>query len=200
MTSEEADPQQATADVFKRPGKKEQINQLETNQAYLKKRLPLKVNLSLHLEGNTNLVATLKTIYFICVTITSLMHVKERYRVNIAAVDEGGESDRDAVPQLLLVSKSDLAVQQVSDETNSFCLHLALVVDLGAHCCSIGENIFCSNSWWKWLDNGEIHSLTPDMFVNNITPKVVAAEAELHPRETPVSRAGDTWNCHWPSF
>ena len=63
MTSEEADPQQATADVFKRPGKKEQINQLQTNQAYLKKRVPLKVNLSLHLEGNTNLVATLKTIY-----------------------------------------------------------------------------------------------------------------------------------------
>ena len=144
MTSEEADPQQATADVFKRPGKKEQINQLKTNQAYLKKkRVPLKVNLSLHLEGNTNLVATLKTIYF----ITLLMHDKERYRIDIAAVDEGGESDCDAVPQLLLVSKSDLAVQQVSDETNSFCLHLALVVDLGAHCCSIGENIFCSNSW-----------------------------------------------------
>ena len=144
MTSEEADPQQATADVFKRPGKKEQINQLQTNQAYLKKRVPLKVNLSLHLEGNTNLVATLKTI---CVNITSVMHVKGRYRINIAAVDKGGESDCDAVPQLLLVSKSDLAVQQVSDETNSFCLHLALVVDLGAHCCSIGENIFCSNSW-----------------------------------------------------
>ena len=109
----------------------------------MEKRLPLKVNLSLHLEGNTNLVATLKTIYF----ITLLMHDKERYRIDIAAVDEGGESDCDAVPQLLLVSKSDLAVQQVSDETNSFCLHLALVVDLGAHCCSIGENIFCSNSW-----------------------------------------------------
>ena len=110
----------------------------------MEKRLPLKVNLSLHLEGNTNLVATLKTI---CVNITSVMHVKGRYRINIAAVDKGGESDCDAVPQLLLVSKSDLAVQQVSDETNSFCLHLALVVDLGAHCCSIGENIFCSNSW-----------------------------------------------------
>ena len=38
MTSEKADPQQATADVFKRPGKKEQINQLKTDQAYLKKK------------------------------------------------------------------------------------------------------------------------------------------------------------------
>merc|ERR1719291_229786 len=93
---------------------------------------PLKVNLSLHLKGHTNLVAT---------------------RVNIATVDKGGESDCDAVPQLLLVSKSNLA----------------LVVDLSAQCRSIRENIFCSNS------------------------KVVAAEAELHPRETPVSRAGDTF-------
>ena len=83
----------------------------------------------------------------ICLRPMERYDVNEDYRINIATVDEGGESDCDAVPQLLLVSKSDLAVQQVSDETNSFCLHLALVVDLGAHCCSIGENIFCSNSW-----------------------------------------------------
>merc|ERR1712222_237456 len=46
---------------------------------------PLKVNLSLHLKGHTNLMAT---------------------RINIATVDEGGESDCDAVPQLLLVDPS----------------------------------------------------------------------------------------------
>ena len=47
----------------------------------------------------------------------SLMHVNERYRINIAAVDEGGKSNCDAVPQLLLVSKSDLAVQQVTQDS-----------------------------------------------------------------------------------
>merc|ERR1719295_404058 len=70
---------------------------------------PLKVNLSLHLKGNPNFVPT---------------------RIYIATVDEGGESDCDAVPQLLLVSKSNLA----------------LVVDLGTHCRSVRENIFSSNS------------------------------------------------------
>merc|ERR1712192_318982 len=70
---------------------------------------PLKVNLSFHLKGHADLVAT---------------------RVDIATVDEGGESDCDAVPQLLLVSKANLA----------------LVVDLGTQCRSIRENIFCSNS------------------------------------------------------
>merc|ERR1719234_740144 len=70
---------------------------------------PLKVNLSLHLKGHANLMAT---------------------RVDIATVDEGGEGDGDAVPQLLLVAKSNLA----------------LVVDFGPQCCSVRENIFCSNS------------------------------------------------------
>merc|ERR1711974_88704 len=93
---------------------------------------PLKVTLSLHLEGNTNLVAT---------------------RINIAAVDEGGESDCDAVPQLCWYPSP----------TSLLLLILARTA----------------------APSGRTY-LAP-------IPKVVAAEAELHPRETPVSRAGDTF-------
>ena len=74
-------------------------------------------------------------------------NVIKKYRVNIATVDKGGESDCDAVPQLLLVSKSNLSSVQHVICVNEDNFHLALVVDLGAQCRSIGENIFCSNSW-----------------------------------------------------
>ena len=83
-------------------------------------------------------------------------------------------------------------------------LYLALVVDLGAQCRSIRENIFRANSWWKSFDcclsfvkMYRISECLPIFFhINNFKPKVVAAEAELHPRETPVSRAGDTYDLH----
>ena len=82
----------------------------------------------------------------ICLRPMERYDVNEDYRINIATVDEGGESDCDAVPQLLLVSKSNLSSVQHVIHVNEDDLYLALVVDLGAQCRSIRENIFCSNS------------------------------------------------------
>ena len=51
----------------------------------------------------------------ICLRPMERYDVNEDYRINIATVDEGGESDCDAVPQLLLVSKSNLSISATCD-------------------------------------------------------------------------------------